>query len=71
MLISRLQKKKLICEAQKTEGRFQGVFFKAKKLANIKAAPPPAVIAINQKVPRDNVFYFVEKFKLLAKFVLS
>ena len=39
--------------------------------ANIKAAPPPAVITIHQKVPRDIFIYNVEKFKLLAYLVLT
>ena len=56
------------------------VFFKAKKIfrkfffwkflvsltANIKVAPPPAVITIPEKVPRDIFLCNVEKFELLA-----
>jgi len=34
--------------------------------ANIKAAPPPAVITIHQKIPRDIFICNVEKFELLA-----
>ena len=34
--------------------------------ANIKAAPPPAVITIPEKVPRDIFLCNVEKFELLA-----
>ena len=34
--------------------------------ANIKAAPPPPVINIDQKVPRDIFICNVEKFELLA-----
>ena len=45
--------------------------FLATLTANIKAAPPPAVITIRQKIPRDLVIYHVEKFKFLDQLVVS
>ena len=40
--------------------------FLATLTANIKAAPPPAVITIHQKIPREIFICNVEKFELLA-----
>ena len=53
----------------KTEKNFRFFFhFLATK---IKAAPPPAVITIRKKIPREIFIYYVEKFKLLAQLVFS
>ena len=38
---------------------------------NIKPTPPPAVLTIRQKIPRDLVIYHVEKFKFLDQLVVS
>ena len=59
--------------------RLENVFQDEKKnfeifcdfIFDIKAAPPPAAITIQQKVPRDILIYNVEKFKLLALLVFS
>ena len=45
--------------------------FLASLTANIKAAPPSAVITIQQKVPRDIFIYNIQKFKLISLLVFS